>query len=170
MPCRFQWKHSLWNAAWAMYKTSWLFCPAIQRMIEPAVPRIKLTTRIVVGFLEMSNENRNEASGFRRSCCSRWSRWSWWRSRHCSGRERSVWYIWDPSVAFVRLAVEGVDAIQDTVVTKVEDSVGGVYPTEELFASAVGTVQLCSLANKLQLHKLQSGQWHWRHLKHSAWN
>ena len=63
-------------------------------------------------------------------------------------------------MAFVRLAVEGVDAIQDTVVTKVEDSVGGVYPTEELFASAVGTVQLCSLANKLQLHKLQSGPWH----------
>ena len=43
-------------------------------------------------------------------------------------------------MAFVRLAVEGVDAIQDTVVTEVEDSVGGVYPTEELFASAAGTV------------------------------
>ena len=43
-------------------------------------------------------------------------------------------------MAFVRLAVEGVNAIQDTVVTKVEDSVGGVYPTEELFASAAGTV------------------------------
>jgi hypothetical protein len=57
-----------------------------------------------------------------------------------AGTESVVFDIWDPSVAFVRLAVEGVDGIEDTVVTDVEDSVGAVIPTEELLLSAVGTV------------------------------
>ena len=57
-----------------------------------------------------------------------------------AGGESVVFDIWDPSVAFVRLAVDGVDAIVDTVVTEVEDSVGAVFPTEKLFVSAVGSV------------------------------